>query len=160
MRPLIGVISDTHGLVREEAVSALRGSDVIIHAGDIGTPEVIAALEKLAPVKAIRGNNDRDPWVLRWPETDVVEAGGIHIYVLHDLADLDLDPGAAGFRVVMSGHSHAPKAETRDGVLYLNPGSAGPRRFRLPVCVARIRIAGQSVEHEIVTLDTPPIAPS
>jgi len=158
VRTLIGVISDTHGLLREEAVSALRGSDLIIHAGDIGTPEVIAALERLAPLKAIRGNNDRDPWALRWPETDVVQAGGIHIYVLHSLADLDLDPRAAGFRVVVSGHSHSPKAETRDDVLYLNPGSAGPRRFRLPVCVARIRIDAASVEHEIVTLDATPNA--
>lgn len=160
MRTLIGVISDTHGLLREEAVSALRGSDLIIHAGDIGTPEVIMGLERLAPLKAIRGNNDREPWALRWPETDVVEAGGIHIHVLHSLADLDLDPRAAGFRVVVSGHTHAPKAETRDGVLYLNPGSAGPRRFRLPVCVARIRIDGASVEHEIVTLDGTPHASS
>ena len=149
----VGVISDTHGLLRPEAVAALRGSDLIIHAGDIGAPEVIASLEAIAPVRAVRGNNDHAAWAQKWPETDVVEAGGVFIYLLHNLADLDLDPRAASCRVVVSGHSHMPKAEERGGVLYLNPGSAGPRRFRLPVAVARLRIDGQNVEHEIVTLE-------
>ena len=149
----IGGISDTHGLLRPEAVAALDGSDLIIHAGDIGAPEVIASLEAMAPVHAVRGNNDHEEWARRWPETDVVEAGGVFIYLLHNLAELDLDPRAASCRVVVSGHSHMPKAEERGGVLYLNPGSAGPRRFRLPVAVARLRIDGQTVEHEIVTLE-------
>jgi putative phosphoesterase len=153
MTTRIGVISDTHGLLRHEAVAALGGSDLILHAGDIGTPEVVAALERIAPVRAVRGNNDRDPWALKWPETDVVEAGGISIYLLHNLAELDLDPRAASCRVVVSGHSHIPKAEERDGVLYLNPGSAGPRRFKLPIAVARLRVDGSNIAHEILTLD-------
>lgn len=151
-RHLIGVISDTHGLVRDEALSALRGVEMILHAGDIGAPEIIPRLEEIAPVKAVRGNNDRDPWARGIPETEVVQVGGIQIYMLHNLAEIDLDPAAAGFQVVVSGHSHVPKSERRAGVLYLNPGSAGPRRFTLPISLARLRVAGNSVEPELVTL--------
>jgi putative phosphoesterase len=150
---LVGVISDTHGLVRDEALSALRGVELILHAGDIGAPDVIPRLEDIAPVKAVRGNNDRDPWARGIPDTDVVQVGGIQIYILHNLAEIDLDPAAAGFQVVVSGHSHVPKSERRAGVLYLNPGSAGPRRFKLPVSLARLRVAGNSVEPELVALD-------
>jgi uncharacterized protein len=150
------VISDTHGLVRDEAVAALRGSDLILHAGDIGAPQVIAALEAIAPVRAVRGNNDGDAWAGRWPETDVVEAGGLFIYLLHNLAELDLDPRVASCRVVVSGHSHVPKAEERGGVLYLNPGSAGPRRFRLPIALARIEVGVRRLTYEILTLSGSP----
>lgn len=150
---LVGVISDTHGLVRPEAAAALAGVELIIHAGDIGSPEVMAALERIAEVRAIRGNNDRDAWARRWPETDIVQVGAVSIYVLHDLAQIDLDPRAAGIQVVISGHSHRPKAERRDGLLYLNPGSAGPRRFKLPICLARMRIAGTEVGYDFVDLE-------
>ena len=149
---VIGVISDTHGLVRPEAIAGLAGVDLIIHAGDIGSPEVMVALERIAKVRAIRGNNDRDAWARRWPETDIVQVGRVSIYVLHDLAQLDLDPRAAGIQVVISGHSHRPKAERRGGLLYLNPGSAGPRRFNLPICLARMRITGTEVGYDFVEL--------
>jgi hypothetical protein len=149
---LVGVISDTHGLVRDEAVAALRGVDLVIHAGDIGSPEVISRLAEVAPVRPIRGNNDRGPWARGLPDAEVVEVGGVLIYVIHNLADLDLDPRASGFQVVISGHSHRPGAEWREGVLHLNPGSAGPRRFRLPVCLARLRISGRAIEPDIVRL--------
>jgi putative phosphoesterase len=139
-------------LLRPEAVQALGGSEHIIHAGDVGAPEILDQLSKIAPVTAIRGNVDKEPWARRLAETEVVELGGISIYVLHDLARLDLKPEAAGFRVVISGHSHVPKEETKNGVLYLNPGSAGPRRFKLPVSVARMTIRGGEVEAEIVTI--------
>ena len=132
---LIGVISDTHGLLRAEALAALRGSEHIIHAGDVGAPEILDELSATAPVTAVRGNVDKGAWARKLPETEVVELGGISVYVLHDLAQLDLKPEAAGFKVVISGHSHVPKQETREGVLYFNPGSAGPRRFTLPVRV-------------------------
>src|SRR5947207_11909486 len=124
----IGIISDTHGLLRPEAVELLLGSEHIIHAGDIGAPEIVLALRKIAPVTAIRGNVDRQAWARGFPETEVVELGGLHIYVIHDVNALDLNPKAAGFAAVISGHSHQPKQETKDGVLYFNPGSAGPRR--------------------------------
>jgi putative phosphoesterase len=151
-RHLVGVISDTHGLVRPEAVAALRGVELIIHAGDIGSVEVLAALEAVAPEKAIRGTNDTAPWARGIPETEVVEVGGVLIYVIHNLAELDLDPAAAGFHVVISGHSHKPDARRKAGILFLNPGSAGPRRFNLPICLLRLCIAGGSVEHELVHL--------
>jgi putative phosphoesterase len=154
-RPIVvGVISDTHGLVRPEAVAALAGVDRILHAGDIGSPEVIPALERVAPVHAIRGNNDREAWARRFPETDLVPIGDVSIYLVHDLARLDLDPKAAGIGVVVSGHSHRPAAGRRDGLLWLNPGSAGPRRFRLPICLARMRIAGPEVGYDFVDLET------
>src|SRR5215831_11718003 len=124
----VGLISDTHGLLRPEALELLRGSEHIIHAGDIGSPEIIPALEKIAPVTAIRGNADTQPWAHKFAETEVVELEDFHIYVIHDANALDLNPRAAGFAAVISGHSHQPKQEMKDGVLYFNPGSAGPRR--------------------------------
>ncbi|TAJ85783.1 metallophosphoesterase, partial [bacterium] len=144
-KSLIGVISDTHGLIRPEALKALQGSDLIIHAGDIGKPEVIEALKSIAPVVAIRGNNDKGRWARRFPETAVVEVGKIRIYIIHNVKELEIDPSAAGFRVVISGHSHRPSAVERDGVLFVNPGSAGPRRFKLPIAIARLRVRGASV---------------
>jgi putative phosphoesterase len=149
---VIGIISDTHGLLRLEALAALRGSHHIIHAGDIGAPEILDELATIAPVTAIRGNVDKAAWARKLPATEVVEIGGISIYVLHDLAQLDLKPEAAGFDVVISGHSHVPKQETKNGVLYLNPGSAGPRRFQLPVSVARITTRGGKIGAEILML--------
>lgn len=133
-------------------MAALRGTEHIIHAGDIGASEILEQLARIAPITAIRGNVDKAAWARRLPETEVVELAGISIYVLHDLAQLDLKPAAAGFRVVISGHSHVPKQEIRGGVLYLNPGSAGPRRFKLPVSVARITVSGEKIEAEIIEL--------
>lgn len=150
---VLGVISDTHGLVRSAAVKALAGTDMIIHAGDIGTPEVLAALHAIAPVVAVRGNNDQDEWAQTLPETEMVEVGRIAIYVLHDLHALDLDPVAAGFGAVISGHSHRPSISKRPGVLFLNPGSAGPRRFKLPVSLARLQISGAAVEAQVIELE-------
>ena len=135
---LVGLISDTHGLLRDEALRALDGSDLIIHAGDVGKPEIIDALKAVAPVVAVRGNIDKGDWASALPLTAVAEAGPATIYVLHDVQQLDLDPAAAGFHVIVSGHSHKPARTERAGVLYVNPGSAGPRRFRLPVTVARL----------------------
>ena len=149
---VVGVIADTHGLLRDEAVACLKGSDLIIHAGDIGRPEIIPELERIAPVHAIRGNVDRLQWARAFPETAVVEVDSRLIYVLHDLHELDLDPAAAEFAAVISGHSHIPKIDHKDGVLYLNPGSAGPRRFKLPVTVATMTVSpgGLSAElHEL-----------
>jgi len=148
----VGVISDTHGLLRPQALQALAGSDFIIHAGDIGDAAILAQLALIAPVTAVRGNNDKGGWARHVPETAMLEAGGAQIYVIHDLAELDLDPAVAGFRVVVAGHSHKPGLERRDGVLYLNPGSAGPRRFTLPIALARLRIDGNGAQAEIVEL--------
>jgi uncharacterized protein len=148
----IGVISDTHGLLREQAVAALQGSEYIIHAGDIGAPEIVDQLAQIAPVTAVRGNVDRAGWAKKIPETAVIELGGTSIYILHKLQDLDLKPEAAGFRVVVSGHTHIPKQDIKNGVLYFNPGSAGPRRFRLPVTVGRLIVVGPNVESEIIKL--------
>jgi putative phosphoesterase len=148
----VGVISDTHGLLRPEAVAALRGSDYIIHAGDIGDASILKTLAEVAPVTAIRGNVDREAWARKIFSTDVLEAGGISIYVLHNIQELDLEPEAAGFGVVVCGHSHVPKQETKNGVLYFNPGSAGPRRFRLPVTMGRLKIQGGRVSGEIVEI--------
>jgi uncharacterized protein len=149
----IGVISDTHGLLRPEAVEFLQCSDSIIHCGDICDSQVIEALSHIAPVRAVRGNNDRGPWAQGLPETDLIRFGQIHLYVIHDLSQIDIDPVAAGVSVVLSGHSHQPTMQSRDGVLYLNPGSAGPRRFRLPVSVAELIIEGESVIPRIARLD-------
>jgi putative phosphoesterase len=135
---IIGLISDTHGLLRKEAVAALRGSELIVHAGDVGKPEILEELESIAPVVAVRGNVDTAAWAAVLPETAVAEADGTLIYVLHDLNTLDLNPAASGFRIVVSGHSHKPSENEHDGVLYINPGSAGPRRFQLPATVARL----------------------
>jgi putative phosphoesterase len=136
----LGVISDTHGLIRLEALELLAGCELIVHAGDVGKPEVLAELQTIAPVIAVRGNNDKGEWAKNLPETEVVEFAGLYLYVLHDLHELDLDPAAAGFRVVISGHSHRPDIRHRDEVLYLNPGSAGPRRFKLPVSLALLEV--------------------
>ena len=149
---ILGVISDTHGLLRPEAVAALRGVDRIIHAGDIGAPEVLAALGEIAPVTAVRGNNDRAAWARAIPLTQVVDAGGVLVYVIHDVGELDVDPGAGGFGVVIAGHSHQPRNELRDGVLWFNPGSAGARRFKLPIAVGRLAIDAGRARGEIVTL--------
>ena len=149
---LIGVISDTHGLLRPEALDALRGSEHIIHAGDVGKPEILDQLGEIAPVTAVRGNIDNAPWARKLPEMQVVELSGISLYVLHDLGTLDLKPQAAGFKVVIFGHSHVPKQEMRDGVLYFNPGSAGPRRFKLPITVGRLISEGESVRAEIIRI--------
>ena len=155
MNQTIGVISDTHGLLRPEAISALEGSNLIIHAGDIGRLEVIEQLRAIAPVTAIRGNIDQAAWANEFPETAVVQTNDMLIYVLHNLKELDLDPKAAGFRVVVSGHSHQPKIVDKNGTLYLNPGSAGPRRFKLPIAVGRLTIADERIHSEILPLDIP-----
>ncbi|MGQ0751082.1 MAG: metallophosphoesterase family protein [Betaproteobacteria bacterium] len=148
----IGLISDTHGLLRPEAVAFLEGSDRIIHAGDIVGASILDELAAIAPVTAVRGNNDRGAWAEALSVTEALELGGVGIYVVHDLAELDIDPAAAGFRVVVSGHSHRPRVEERDGVLYVNPGSAGPRRFRLPIAAAELLINQARVEARLVTL--------
>ena len=148
----LGIISDTHGLLRPEAVAFLRGSHNIVHAGDIGDAAVLSELSALAPVTAVRGNNDNGPWARTIAETEVLKVGAVSIYVLHDLAQLDLDPAAAGYQVVVSGHSHKPSMERRGGVLYLNPGSAGPRRFKLPIAVAELKVNGGAVEGRLVEL--------
>jgi putative phosphoesterase len=150
---LVGVISDTHGLLRPQAVSALRGSDLIIHAGDVGDPAVIEALRGVAPTFVVRGNIDTQSWAKAWPMTERVEAGGLLFHVLHDISQLDVDPAATGIAAVVFGHSHQPSIETRAGVLFLNPGSAGPRRFKLPVTVARVSVLGQRLLPEIVELE-------
>ena len=149
----VGLISDTHGLLRPEALALLRGSDFIVHAGDIGNSRVLDELRRLAPLTAVRGNNDKGAWARSIAETEVLQVGEVSIYVLHDLAELDLDPAAAGFNVVVTGHSHNPRIDERDGVLYVNPGSAGPRRFKLPIAVGELRVAGPSVNSIIVQLD-------
>jgi len=136
----IGVIADTHGLVRPEVMELFRGVSLVIHAGDIGTPDVLSILRKVDPVRAVRGNVDKGAWAESLPETDVVECNDTFIYLLHDLNTLDLDPAAAGMQAVISGHSHRPGESRKNGVLYLNPGSAGPRRFKLPITAALLRI--------------------
>lgn len=148
----IGLISDTHGLLRPAATAALAGCDHIVHGGDIGDPAILDALRTVAPVVAVRGNNDREAWARSLRATELVELGGAFVYVVHDLADLDVDPRAVGIAAVISGHSHAPRIDERDGVLYVNPGSAGPRRFRLPVTVGELTIAGGRVAARIVAL--------
>lgn len=148
----VGVISDTHGLLRPEALEALQGSEHIVHAGDVGDPAILDRLAAIAPVTAVRGNVDRGPWASALPETAVLEIGGASLYVLHDMEALDLAPEAAGFQVVIAGHSHTPRVEERRGVILFNPGSAGPRRFRLPVSVGRLRVARGQVSAEIIEL--------
>ena len=154
---VIGIISDTHGLLRPVAISALGGSEHIIHAGDIGAPEIVDQLAAIAPVTAIRGNIDQSAWARNLPQTNVLQVGGVSIYVLHDLAQLDLKPEASGFAAVVSGHSHVPKQDMRAGVLYFNPGSAGPRRFKLPVSVGRLIVEDGKVRAEIITLHPKPV---
>jgi uncharacterized protein len=149
----IGLISDTHGLLREEALRALRGSELIVHAGDVGAPEILDALRALAPVVAVRGNVDREEWAQVLPLTALAEAGPVKIYVLHDVNELDLKPAAAEFQVVVSGHSHKFGRSERSGVLYINPGSAGPRRFQLPITVARLDLSVTPWKVEFVDLE-------
>jgi uncharacterized protein len=149
---VIGVISDTHGLLRPEAIEALRGSAHIIHAGDVGSPEILEMLSAIAPVVAVRGNVDKGDWARQLPKTEVLELTGTSIYILHDLHRLDLKPKAAGFSVVVSGHSHVPNQEVRDGILYFNPGSAGPRRFKLPISIGRLIVENRSLRSEVVEL--------
>ncbi len=151
---IIGLISDTHGLLREEAVLALRGSELIIHSGDVGKPEIITTLREVAPTIVVRGNIDKGPWASDLPTTAVTKFNSTIIYVLHRLEELDLDPATAGFQVVVSGHSHQPSREERRGVLYVNPGSAGPRRFRLPVTIARLDLGEIPWKVEFVELST------
>ena len=149
---VIGLISDTHGLIRPEALEALKGVELIIHAGDIGKPEVIAALKAIAPVLAIKGNNDIGNWARSLPDTKLVKSGDTELYVIHNVKDLDRDPVARGYQAVVSGHSHKPSVVTRDGVLFVNPGSAGPRRFKLPIAVGKLFIEHNRVSAEIIEL--------
>ena len=150
----IGVISDTHGLLRPEAVAALAGVDRIIHGGDVGSEEILDALSEIAPVSVVRGNTDYQPWAMRLPVTELVEAGERSIYVVHDIEDLNVDPVAMGIDVVIYGHSHRPVLEKRgDGVWYLNPGSAGPRRFSLPVTVALLEVSQTGINGNILDLE-------
>ena len=148
----IGIISDTHGLVRPEAVASLRGVDMILHAGDIGASQVLETLSEIAPVVAVRGNNDKGEWAEVLPDWEVVEIGSVSIYMLHDLKEIDISPSGAGFQVVVSGHSHKPSLEDRRGVLYVNPGSAGPRRFTLPVSIAELRVIDGKVSAALIEL--------
>jgi uncharacterized protein len=148
----VGLIADTHGLLRPAATAFLAGSDHIVHAGDVGDPSILDTLAAIAPLTAIRGNVDTDAWAKRLNETELIRFGGIAVYVLHDLAALAIDPRAAGIRVVVSGHSHQPLVVERDGVLYVNPGSAGPRRFRLPIAVAELLVDGTTVEAHVQEL--------
>jgi len=150
---MIGIISDTHGLLRPQVIEALRGVELIIHAGDIGNGEVLKTLETIAPVTAVRGNNDHGAWAEQFPLTNVVEHRSYSLYVLHDLDSLDVDPVASEFSAVIFGHSHRPSVERRHGVLYLNPGSAGPRRFTLPVAVARLHLTDTGLTPEIIEFE-------
>lgn len=148
----IGVISDTHGLLRPEAVEALRGSEAIIHAGDVGHPAILEELRRIAPVTAIRGNIDIEPWAETLPRTNVLELNKNAIYVIHNVKELDLDPRAAGFSAVIFGHTHQPLIESRNGVLFFNPGSAGPRRFKLPISVGRLTLENGQLHAELIEL--------
>jgi uncharacterized protein len=148
----VGVIADTHGLLRPEAIAALMGAERIIHAGDIGSPAVLAALETVAPVVAVRGNNDKGGWAEAIPETAIVAVDDLRLYILHDVKTLDFDPATAGFSALICGHSHRPRLEQRSGVWFVNPGSAGPRRFTLPVTVARLYVHGETLTAELVEL--------
>jgi putative phosphoesterase len=148
----VGLVSDTHGLLRPEALRALRGSDAIIHAGDVGDPALLNELARLAPVTVVRGNVDQGAWAASLPETAVLEIGGARIYVVHNIDDLDIDPVAAGFAAVIYGHSHQPGMREKDGVLYVNPGSAGPRRFSLPISAGRLAIADGKLSVELIEL--------
>ncbi|MBI5074810.1 MAG: metallophosphoesterase family protein [Nitrospirae bacterium] len=149
----IGVISDTHGLLRPQAVGALEGSDLIVHAGDIGSPEVLNRLKTIAPLFAVRGNTDHGPWLKGIPVAESVQWCGFFFHILHDLARLDLDPQAAGMHILISGHTHIPAITRKQGILYLNPGSAGPRRFSLPITLGRITIKKKELSPEIISLE-------
>jgi putative phosphoesterase len=149
---LIGVISDTHDLLRPEALAALAGSELILHAGDVCRPEVLEELERVAPVVAVRGNNDRGSWARALPLSRTLDVSGFRLHVIHDLKELAVDPKVEGYHAVLSGHSHQPRAQRRNGVLYLNPGSAGPRRFKLPVALARLSVGKAGLRARIVEL--------
>jgi uncharacterized protein len=149
----LGIISDTHGLLRPEAATFLLGCDRILHGGDIGSVEVLARLAVIAPTTAVRGNNDKGAWADVLPATEFFEFGGIYVYAIHDLVELDIDPCAAGIQVVVSGHSHKPRIEKRDGVVFINPGSAGPRRFKLPISVAEIVVENGAISSRILELE-------
>jgi hypothetical protein len=148
----VGVLSDTHGLLRPEVRQFLVGCDYIVHGGDIGGAEILESLQLLAPLVAVRGNNDREPWAARLKETELVRIGDIFLYAIHDLNEIDLDPEAAEVQVVVSGHSHKPKIEKRGGILYFNPGSCGPRRFQLPVSIGELRVSGTKVSARTVEI--------
>jgi uncharacterized protein len=150
----LGLISDTHGLLRKEALEALRGSHLILHAGDVGDPQILSALRDIAPVVAIRGNVDTEPWAAKLPATEIISVSALTIYMLHNLETLDLTPAAAGIAIVLSGHSHKPVQRLHRGVVYINPGSAGPRRFNLPITVARLDLTTQPLQAEIISLTT------
>jgi putative phosphoesterase len=156
----VGVISDTHGLLRPEARTFLVGCDYIVHGGDVGNSEILDELAVIAPLTAVRGNNDTGPWAARLPATELIRVGNVFVYVIHNLAELDIDPSAAGIRVIVSGHSHKPMVEERDGVLYVNPGSSGPRRFKLPISVGEIIVSGSAVKARIVDISGGPAAPN
>ena len=155
----IGVISDTHGLLRPEAIAALEGADHIIHSGDIGDPAILIKLAAIAPLTAVRGNVDREAWAKEIPASNVLEVEKLSVYVLHNLNELDLNPKAAGFAAVVSGHTHQPKHDLWNEVLYFNPGSAGPRRFKLPITVGRLLIKGGKIESEVIELINPVLSP-
>lgn len=148
----VGLISDTHGLLRPEARAFLMGCDYIVHGGDVGGPKILEELAVIAPLIVVKGNNDTEPWAACMPATELIRVGNVFVYVIHDLAELDIDPDAAGIRVIVSGHSHQPKVEERDGILYVNPGSAGPRRFKLPICAGELLVSGSAVSARIVDL--------
>jgi putative phosphoesterase len=148
----VGVVSDTHGLLRPEVRAFLIGSDYIVHGGDVGGLKILDELAVIAPLIAVRGNNDREPWAADLRETELIRVGNIFVYVIHNLAELDIDPDAVGVRVVVSGHSHKPMVEERDGILYVNPGSCGPRRFKLPISVGEITVSGSAVKARIVDI--------
>jgi putative phosphoesterase len=149
---LIGIISDTHSLLRPQAIEALKGVEMILHAGDIGNQQVLDTLNDIAPVVAVRGNNDKGEWANALPDWEVVEVGNVSIYLLHDVKEIDISPSGAGFHVVVSGHSHKPSTEEHRGILYINPGSAGPRRFTLPVTLAHLHVVGDGVHANIIEL--------
>jgi uncharacterized protein len=150
---VVGVISDTHGLLRWEAEAALADADYIIHAGDIGSPQIIERLQRIAPVTAVRGNNDKGQWAEPIPASAVTVVEGRRLYVLHDISELNVDPVEAGYAAVIAGHSHKPAVSQKDGVLFLNPGSAGPTRFKLPIAIAKLYVSAESIRAEIHTLD-------
>jgi putative phosphoesterase len=148
----VGVISDTHGLFRPEARAFLAGCDYIIHGGDVGRREILEELAAMAPLISVKGNNDTEPWAARLRDTELIRVGNIFVYVIHNVAELDIDPATAGVRVVISGHSHKPMIEERNGILYVNPGSCGPRRFKLPISAGEITVSGSAVRARIVNL--------
>ena len=148
----VGVVSDTHGLLRPQARAFLIGCDIIIHGGDVGSREILDELSVIAPLIAVKGNNDRAVWASHLRDTELVRVGNVFAYVIHDLSELDIDPAAAGVRIVISGHSHQPRIEERDGILYVNPGSCGPRRFKLPVSVAEVVVSPSAVRARLQVL--------